>query len=232
MTIPTTMADLSVTANSNSPADSDNANTIGSNQRVTNAILRGLSTKGSDITSASTITIPAFGSYFVVTGTTSVNAVSSTNTWLGKRAILQPSGTQTWASTFFADGQARTLLSGDKLELIDTDGSATYKCVGIHRANASIPVSTTTTTAAIGDRGQINFLTAGITIPANVFSSGDFLLYYNNSASNVTLTQGSSLTLRLAGTTSTGNRTFGARGECAIKFISATEAVVSGSGLS
>jgi hypothetical protein len=68
-------------------------------------------------------------------------------------------------------------------------------------------------------------------VPANVFTAGDALSIYNNSASAVTVEQGSGLTLRQAGTTNTGNRTLAARGLSTVWFISTTEAVISGAGL-
>ena len=66
----------------------------------------------------------------------------------------------------------------------------------------------------------------------NTSSAGDIFSIYNNSASAITLTQGAGLTLRLAGTTLTGNRTLGARGMATIWFVSASEAIISGSGVS
>jgi hypothetical protein len=70
-----------------------------------------------------------------------------------------------------------------------------------------------------------------VTIPANVFAANDVVTVYNNSASNITITQGGSLTLRQVGTANTGNRTLAQRGLVTIVFISTTEAVISGGGL-
>ena len=56
---------------------------------------------------------------------------------------------------------------------------------------------------------------------------------YNNSGSSQTITQGSGLTLQWAGqtTSSTGNRTLGLYGMATLVFISATNAVITGAGL-
>jgi len=86
-------------------------------------------------------------------------------------------------------------------------------------------------TLAIGDRGALVSVTAGVTVPANVFALQDVVTIYNNSGSNITITQGASLTLRQVGTANTGNRTLAQRGLVTIVFISATEAVISGGGL-
>ena len=86
-------------------------------------------------------------------------------------------------------------------------------------------------TLVIGDRGTLVAVTAGVTVPANVFAANDVVTIYNNSASNITITQGASLTLRQVGTANTGNRTLAQRGLVTVVFISATEAVISGGGL-
>ncbi len=86
-------------------------------------------------------------------------------------------------------------------------------------------------TAAVGDRGCLLSVTAGVTIPASVFAANDTFSIYNNSASGITITQGAGLTLRQVGTANTGNRTLAQRGLATVVFISATEAVISGGGL-
>lgn len=108
-------------------------------------------------------------------------------------------------------------------------GTATVNGVEIGFRN--IPRRTTSGTAVVGDRAGCVAVTSGFTIPASVFSAGDAVSLYNDSASPVTVTQGAGLTLRLAGSSTTGNRTLAARGLCTIWFNSATEAIISGPGL-
>jgi hypothetical protein len=86
-------------------------------------------------------------------------------------------------------------------------------------------------TASVGDRGALLSVTGGVTIPASIFAANDIFSIYNNSAANITITQGASLTLREVGTGNTGNRTLAQRGLVTVVFISATEAVISGGGL-
>lgn len=95
----------------------------------------------------------------------------------------------------------------------------------------NIPRSTTATTAAIGDRGKCIAITANIDIPNAVFAAGDVISIYNNSAGVLTITQGASLTLRLAGSATTGNRTIAARGWATIWFNTASEGICSGPGV-
>lgn len=92
------------------------------------------------------------------------------------------------------------------------------------------PVSTTTTTATVDDVGKCIDIAAGITIPASTFSAGDDFSINNSTAGPLTITQGSGLTLRQAGTATTGNYTIPAYGKIGIWFRSATEAVIYGIG--
>lgn len=93
------------------------------------------------------------------------------------------------------------------------------------------PTTGGTGTLAIGDRGALVTATGGITVPANIFSARDVVTIFNNTAGNITVTQGGSLTLYLVGTATTGNRTLAQRGLATVVFISATVAVISGGGL-
>jgi len=95
----------------------------------------------------------------------------------------------------------------------------------------SLLSSSTTGTLALSDRGSLVSITAGITVPASIFSANDVVSIYNNTASTLTITQGAGLTLRFVGTANTGNRTLTQRGLVTIMFVSATEAVISGGGL-
>jgi hypothetical protein len=101
----------------------------------------------------------------------------------------------------------------------------------------SIPLNSQTSnyTLVAADAGKM-ITTAGnsptYTIPASVFSAGDAISIVNDSGSDVTLTQGSGLTLYNSADASTGNRTVAARGMITIYFINATGAYISGAGLS
>lgn len=64
-------------------------------------------------------------------------------------------------------------------------------------------------------------------------NAGNIVTIYNNSGSSQTITQGTGVTLQFAGQASstTGNRTLALYGICSILFISASSAVITGSGL-
>ena len=84
----------------------------------------------------------------------------------------------------------------------------------------------------LGDNGKhINITTGGVTVPSGVFSAGNVVSIYNDSGSNQTITQGSSVTLRLAGTATTSNRTLAQYGLCTVLCVGSNEFVISGAGL-
>jgi hypothetical protein len=147
------------------------------------------------------------------TGTvTSVATSGSTN------GLSLTGGTITSTGTVTLSGSVTSVASGATIDSIT---------IGYR----SIPRSTTATTAAVGDVGKCIAVTAGIAIPNSTFAAGDAVSIYNDSASAITITA-TITTLRLAGTTTTGNRTLAARGMATVWFNSATEAIISGAGVS
>lgn len=99
--------------------------------------------------------------------------------------------------------------------------------------STNIPISSTTSgTIPLSDLGKVIPANGNVTVPASVFSGGNVVSVYNDSASSMTVTQGSGLTMRLVGSATTGNRTIAQRGWMTIWFRSATECVVSGGGVS
>ena len=96
-------------------------------------------------------------------------------------------------------------------------------------------VITPKTAAYILEAGDVSTIisitTGGVTVPAGVFTPGDTVLIYNNSAASQTITQGVSATLRLPGTADTGNRTLQQRGLATVLCIAENEFLITGSGL-
>ena len=87
-------------------------------------------------------------------------------------------------------------------------------------------------TLVAADAGKhVNITTGGVTVPSGVFSIGDAVSIYNDSTANQTITQGSSVTLREAGTANTGDRTLKERGICTVLCVASNEFVVTGVGV-
>jgi hypothetical protein len=150
-------------------------------------------------------------------GTGTVTSVSGTGSANG----LSLSGTVTSTGNITLSGSVTSVATTATID-------------GVIIGYRNIPRSTTTTTIAATDVGKCIAVTAGIALPANTttFAAGDSVSIYNNSGTAITITQGSSITLYLAGTATTGNRTLAQRGIATIWFNSNTDAVISGGGVS
>jgi hypothetical protein len=116
-------------------------------------------------------------------------------------------------------------------------GTVTYNGLEVGFRDVPMTVQNGAYTFVVADRGRGRAKTDGgaynYTVPASVFSFGNTLTVRNSgSAGSITLVQGVGLTLGLAGTTTTGNRTVAPGGLATIFFDSATAATVSGAGVS
>jgi hypothetical protein len=134
--------------------------------------------------------------------------------------------TPSWSSSLASATTATT--QADKTA---TTQIATTAFVDKLRGLLAASTPSTGGTLVVGDRGALVSVTAGVTIPNAVFAAGDAVSIYNNSAASITITQGASFTLRQVGTANTGNRTLALRGLVTVIFISSSEAVISGGGL-
>jgi hypothetical protein len=135
-------------------------------------------------------------------------------------------------TTGSAGSVANALTAGTGLTSTATyNGSA---AITFNATGTTINSQTTGYTLVAGDAGKtISITTGGVTAPSSVLAAGNIVTIYNNSGSSQTITQGASLTLQWAGqaTSTTGNRTLGLYGMATIVYISATNAVITGSGL-
>jgi hypothetical protein len=133
------------------------------------------------------------------------------------------------ASSTTLTGATSTPTAAEK----DSDGTiASTAFVDRLRSLTSPSTSSAGGTLVIGDRGALVTLTGGVTVPSGIFSARDVVSLYNNTGSSLIITEGAGLTLRFAGTISTGNRGLAQRGLATVVFISATEAIISGGGVS
>jgi hypothetical protein len=88
-------------------------------------------------------------------------------------------------------------------------------------------------TLIASDTGKhVSISSGGVTIASGVFSIGDVVTIYNNSSSSQTITQGTSVTLRQAGTSNTGNRSLSLYGVATLMCVASNTFVISGVGLS
>lgn len=188
------------------------------------------------------LTTQVSGTLPIANGGTNATSAAQALTNLGAYPASNPSGYTSNAGTVTSvsgTGSANGLsLSGTVTSSgnITLSGSVTSVAAnatidGVTIGYRNIPRSTTSGTAATTDIGKVIAVTAGITIPNSTFAAGDAVSIYNDSGSAITITAGVS-TLRQAGTANTGNRTLAARGMATVWFNSATEAIISGAGVS
>jgi len=209
-----------------------------------------LQTDGTGVTSWAS---PTLGTVTSVAGTGTVNGISLSGT-VTSSGSLTLSGTLssiansaltnssvTIGSTSVALGATAATVAGLTLTsptmtapILGTPTSGTLTNCTVDGINAlgylGLPQSASTTLATT-DRGKCVLATSAITIPNSTFAAGDAVTIFNNSASAITLAA-SVGTLYQAGTANTGNRTLAQRGLATVYFVSATVAVISGSGLS
>ena len=100
----------------------------------------------------------------------------------------------------------------------------------------SIPLNSQSSAYVLvaADAGKVVYISSGgVTINENVFTAGDAVTIINNSGSNQTLTEGSgSMVLYNTADGTTGSRTLAGRGMCTLYWATASNAYISGAGLS
>jgi hypothetical protein len=132
-----------------------------------------------------------------------------------------------------------TTVTGTTAQFVTVSGTTvTGANVNDDKGNVrAIPQNSQTTgyTLVAADAGKHVFTVTGVTVPSGVFSVGDAISIYNNTTDNITITQGTNVTLRQAGASGTGNRTLAQRGLATVLCVSGsagTEFVIGGAGLS
>jgi len=148
-------------------------------------------------------------------------------------------GTSTISLSFPSGTDYKTVMYPGEVVLLAGDGGGFYRVVsnGLNSGSGgtvgfrNIPLSGNTTGAA-ADAGKYLRIPSGTTINSGIFSEGDAFVLLNNTATPVTITQGGGVTLRLTGTTSTGNRTLGAYSMATVFCDGSNVFYVSGAGVS
>ena len=114
-----------------------------------------------------------------------------------------------------------------------TDSAGTLRPIGYR--NIPFTASTTGRTLALTDVGMCIPATGAINIPTNVavpFAVGDTVCVYNNTTGNISITATAGVTLRLGGSSTTGNRTLAQRGLVTLMKVASDEWVALNGGVS
>lgn len=126
--------------------------------------------------------------------------------------------------------------SSSKLTFNPSTGNLTATTVFDSRGNVrAIPANNQAAvyTLTSSDSGGVVNITAGvgITVPANVFASGDAISVFNNTVTSKTVTVGAGVTLRLAGSASVGTRYMSQYAVATILCISSNVFAIAGAGV-
>lgn len=172
------------------------------------------------------------GTGISVTSVTTTGAATHTITNTGVTSAAAGTGISVSGSTggvTFTNTGVTSLAAGNGMSVSGSTGAVTITATG-----ATLNSQAGAYTLVAGDAGKIVAnTTGGFVVNNSVFSAGNIVTLYNNSGSNQTITQGTGVTLQWAGQSSstTGNRTLGLYGIATIVFLSASSAVITGSGL-
>jgi hypothetical protein len=178
---------------------------------------------GSVTISASTVTVPGSNGQIIFNSSGNLGANSNLN-WDNVNYRL-------------GIGTASPAVALDVVGAVSTTGAiSSSSSITDSKGNVrSIPQNAQTSAYVLvaTDAGKhISITTGGVTVNSGIFSTGDAISIYNNSSSSQTITQGSSVTMYLVGTATTGNRTLAQRGLCTVFCVGANTFVISGGGLS
>lgn len=137
------------------------------------------------------------------------------------------------------DALAALTVDAGGIKFSDNSTMLTAATVGATGATGltltNIPANTQSLSYILvsSDAGKyVNISSGGVTVPSGVFNSGDVISVYNNSAASQTITQGADVTMYLAGTSTTGNRTLAQRGVATILCVGSNAFAIIGGGLS
>ena len=118
------------------------------------------------------------------------------------------------------DGTVTTGISTATVSFVDAIGNVRYLPPD-SKSGAYVLVA--------GDAGKAIYIsTGGVTVNQNIIPAGGMVTIINNSGSNQTITQGSSVNLYNTADGSTGNKTLSARGTCTLWSFDGTAIYISG----
>ena len=129
----------------------------------------------------------------------------------------------------------RVLANGNTTTRNITTGTVTTGTVSDSKGEIrSVPQETKSTSYVLqsSDHGKHISTTAGVTLNTGIFTIGQNVTIFNNSSSSITITQGTSVTIYLAGTANTGSRTLAQRGIATLLCVGTNAYVINGGGLS
>jgi hypothetical protein len=205
MAVPTTMADLSTTASSNSPAGGENPISTDDFHRAIQSILRHQEFKGADIASATTTNIgAATGGFIDVTGTTTITGLGTISAGIVRRVRFTGSLTLTHnATSLILPTSANIQTRANDVALFISLGSGNWTCLfyqrkdGTQLFNKGVSVAAHATTSDIWSGGDYVTLTGGVVTFTDVADApvADRWVWVKSNAAHV-LTDGANIAVQ------------------------------------
>jgi len=163
-------------------------------------------------------------------GTVTSVAISGANgITVSSGSPITSSGTIALTTNATAANTASAIVSRDGSGNTAIGDGSTVGGVTIGYRSLPVNAKTAAYTLVADDLGEGISTNSGVTVP-NGLAAGTIITIFNNSTAAITITQGASLTLRLAGTATTGNRTLAAYGLATVWYVATNIAVISGAG--
>lgn len=212
-----------------------NVATAGTAETVTTAAQPNITSLGtlSSLASSGTITATRFISN-IATGTAPFTVTSTTQV---ANLNAATSGTSLTAGTVTTAAQPN-ITSVGTLSSLSVTGAISSSNGAISDSKGDVrtlPTLAKTSAYALAntDIGKVvSITTGGITVNSGIFVPGDAISIYNDSGSSQTITQGTGVTMYLAGSATSGNRTLAQRGISTVLCVASNTFVISGAGLS
>ena len=166
----------------------------------------------------------------IVTATTFVGSLTGTSGTITtfnstNGTITNLTGTSGTITTLSSTNGTITNLTNTNLNVI---GVVTFSSTQTY---PRIPVNPQSSgyTLVLSDAGKLVTTSSGnIVVPASIFTAGDVVSIYNDSGSDITLTQGGGVTLRKQASATTGNHLIAQYGIAAVLCVSSNVFVCSG----
>ena len=194
-----------------------------------------------------TLSGAAFAGYATLTGTQTLTNKTLTAptiaTIMNVGALTLPSGPDTLVCRTATETLTNKTLAAPTFTgaatfpsaSVDGSGNATFVSITDAIGNVrTVPQNAQSSgyTLQASDNGKfINITSGSVTVPSGIFTAGQSVTVFNNSGSNLTVTQGSGVTMRLAGMTATGDRTLANYGLCTLLCTGTNAFVATGAGL-
>lgn len=164
--------------------------------------------------------------------TVTINGTTGIQTPLGSASAPADSNTTSANTGLYFPTGTSVALAANGANALTADTTGVSDAVGNLRTIVQNSQSGAYVLVATDNGKFISITTGGVTVPSAIFAAGQNVVVYNNSVSAQTITQGSGVTMTLAGTVSTGNRTLSANGIATIICTGSNAFLITGTGVS